>query len=53
MNVYINEIVNLMGFIWRIEGSREVPWKKMKRRRGVLKIVDKINYYMIIGIARC
>ena len=35
-----------------LRGGREVPWMSMKRR-GELKIVDKIHYYMIIGIARC
>ena len=50
MNVYINEIVDLMGFIWRRRGGREVPRKRMKRKRGALKILDEINYYMIIGV---
>ena len=33
--------------------KEEMNWRRMKRRRGALKILDKINYYMIIGIARC
>ena len=53
MNVYINDIVDLMDFIWSKGGESEVPWKRMKRSRGTLKILYKINYYMIIGITRC
>ena len=40
-----------MEFIRR-RGGREVPWRRKKRRRGVMKTLDKINYYILIGIAR-
>ena len=52
MNVYINKIVDLMEFIRRRGVGKEVPWRRMKRRRGVMKTLDKINYYILIGIAR-
>ena len=52
-NVYINKTVNLMEFIRRKGDGKEVPWRRMKRRRGVMKALNKINYYIIIGIARC
>ena len=50
--IYINKIVDLMEFIRRRGGGREVPWRRKKRRRGVMKTLDKINYYILIGIAR-
>ena len=31
----------------------EMKRRKMRRRRGALKLDIKINYYSIIGITRC
>ena len=49
--MYRNKIVDLMEFIRRRGGRREVRWRRKKRRRGVMKTLDKINYYILIGIA--
>ena len=52
---FINEIVDLMEFIWRRGGGkkrRRGPRKRKKNRKRALKLDIKINYY-IIGITRC
>ena len=41
-----------MGFIRRRGGRREVQWRRKKRRREVMKLIDKLNYYIHIGIAK-
>ena len=51
-HVYRNKDDDLMEFIRRRGGGKEVRWKRKKRRRGVMKTLDKINYYILIEIAR-
>ena len=50
-HVYRNKIDDLMEFIRR-GGRREIRWRRKKRRREVMKTIDKINYYIHIGIAK-
>ena len=49
----MNYKIDLSDFLKGDMRKEKMNWMSMKRRRGALKIVDKINYYMIIGIARC
>ena len=50
---HMNYKIDLRDFFEVDMRKKETNWRKMMRRRGALKILDKINYYMIIGIARC
>ena len=50
INVYINRISDLIDFMRRREKGKEIHWRGMKRSRGAMKSLDKINYYIIIGI---
>ena len=47
--MYRNKIVDLRELIRR-RGGREVRWRRKKRRREVMKTLDKMNYYILIGI---
>ena len=49
----MNYLMDLIDFLEGDMRKEEMNWRRMKRRRGALKILDKINYYMFIGIARC
>ena len=59
INMFINEIDDLMTFIWRrrrgrrgYEEGEEVPWKMIRNSRGALKLDININYFISLWITK-
>ena len=49
----MNYLIDLSDFLEENIRKGEMKRRKMKRRREILKLDIKINYYSIIGITRC